>query len=211
MDSPVCHPRANAPAERAVQTVKRALQAWSPNLLLCQLENSCKRHRWHIATLQRRGAKLQMDFYWDARETTSNSRFRLERTHSFQGQWKTKGSSCYLHHQEGLEHIFHTARKLNTDYSSGRQANCEIREDNLTTESLIEETRSKSEPNLEQRWVTFASRWNFCSNINCTKNPNHQSLQKHQQETENNPTDLENLYPQTCLKRREDRMVSNKR
>ena len=32
MESPVNHPRANGLGERAVQTVKRALQVWSPNL-----------------------------------------------------------------------------------------------------------------------------------------------------------------------------------
>ena len=34
-----------------------------------------------------------------------------------------------------------------------------------------------------------------------TNNPKPQLLHEHQQETENNPTDLENLYPQTCLKK----------
>ena len=38
--------------------------------------------------------------------------------------------------------------------------------------------------------------------------PNHQSLHEHHQEIEINPTHLVNLYPQTCLKRREDVMIS---
>ena len=38
-------------------------------------------------------------------------------------------------------------------------------------------------------------------NLHSTNIPEPQSLHEHQQETENNPTDLENLYPQTCLKK----------
>ena len=45
--------------------------------------------------------------------------------------------------------------------------------------------------------------------LQSTHNPKPRSLHEHQQETENNPTDLENLCPQTCSKRREDVMVSN--
>ena len=37
--------------------------------------------------------------------------------------------------------------------------------------------------------------------LQCTNNPKLQSLHEHQQETENNPTDLESLCPQTCLKK----------
>ena len=48
MESPIHHPRANAIAERAVQTVKRAIQAWSPNLnvsLGAFLQRVLMRHR----------------------------------------------------------------------------------------------------------------------------------------------------------------------
>ena len=37
--------------------------------------------------------------------------------------------------------------------------------------------------------------------LQSTNNPKPQSLHEHQHETINNPTDLENLYPQTCLKK----------
>ena len=37
--------------------------------------------------------------------------------------------------------------------------------------------------------------------LQSTNNRKPQSLHEHQQETENNPTDLVNLYPQTCLKK----------
>ena len=36
--------------------------------------------------------------------------------------------------------------------------------------------------------------------LQSTNNPNYHSLHKLEREYENNPTDLENLYPQTCFK-----------
>ena len=138
MESPIYHPRAKGLAERAVQTVKRALQAWSPNLNVSI-----------GAFLQRSLKGEEQNSSWTPvgtrSETTSNSRFRHMGTHSIQGQWRDKGSSCCLHHQEGLEHIFHTARKLDTDYSSERQPNCKTKEDNVKTEPAVEETISQKE------------------------------------------------------------------
>ena len=90
------------------------------------------------------------------------------RTHSIQGQLKLKGSSCYLHHQEGLEHIFHTARKLSTDYSSERQPNCETRRGQCEkwTSSGGDHISIKTITS-EYRCGTFTSRWSFCSHIIC--------------------------------------------
>ena len=110
-------------------------------------------------------AKLQLNSCWDAE---CNSRFRLVRTHSIQGQRKDKDSSCYLHHQEGLEHIFHTARKLSTDYSSERQPNCSTRRGQCEnwTSSGGDHISNKTSTS-EHRCGTFTSRWSSCSHIIC--------------------------------------------
>ena len=62
-------------------------------------------------------------------------------------------SSCYLHNQEGLEHSFHTARKLDTDYSSERQPNCKTRRGqcgNRTSSGGEHETISQTKPQIQK-------------------------------------------------------------
>ena len=45
--------------------------------------------------------------------------------------------------------MFHTARKLNKDYLSERQPNCETRRRQCETEPPVEETTSQLEPQLQ--------------------------------------------------------------
>ena len=72
------------------------------------------------------------------------------RTHSIQGHRKDKDSSCYLHHQEGLEHIFHTTQKnyARTILVSDNQI-ARLDEDNVKTEPAVEENISQSEEQLQ--------------------------------------------------------------
>ena len=65
MESPVYHPRANRLAERAVQTVKQALKAWSPNFNVsfgAFLLGALMTYR----NTSKREAKLQLNSCWDA-------------------------------------------------------------------------------------------------------------------------------------------------
>ena len=82
-------------------------------------------------------------------ESTSNSRFRLVRFNSVQGQWEDEDSSCYPHHQEGLKHIFiqpenPTQTILVTDNQIAK-----LDEDIVKTEPTVEENTTQSEPQLQ--------------------------------------------------------------
>ena len=126
MESPVYHLRANGLAEKAVQTVKRALKAWSPNLnvsFAAFLQKAQMTHR----NISKTRSKTPNELLFGRKVTLPVlADFDLCETIIFKGQSKDKDSSCYLH-QEGLEYIFHTTQKLDTDYSSERKPNCETR------------------------------------------------------------------------------------
>ena len=74
-------------------------------------------------------------------------------------------------------------------------------EDNVKTEPAMVETKCQSEPQLQNTdWDRhIRTKLPQLPQLQNTNNPNHQSLHQRQQEMENNPTDLEHLYPQFCL------------
>ena len=78
-------------------------------------------------------------------------------------------------------------------------------EDNVKIEPAVEETISQSNQQLQSTDVgpSLQDEASAAHHLQSTNNPKPQSLHEHQQETENNPTDLEDLYPQTCLKKEE--------
>ena len=118
------------------------------------------------------------------------------RTHSIQGQRKDKDSSCYFHHQEELEHIFHTAQtSARTIVVSDNQI-ARLDEDNVKTISQSEQQHQGTDVDLHFKMKLLQPH-----HLQIIKTTNPQSLHEHQQATENNPTDLENQYPQTYLKK----------
>ena len=71
----------------------------------------------------------------------------------------------------------------------------------MKTEPAVEETISQSEPQLQNTDVgpSHQDEASAANHLQSTNDPNNQSLHKDHQEIENNLTELENLYPQTCL------------
>ena len=137
MESPVYLPRANGLAERAVQTVKRALQEWSPNLnklFVAFLQRALMTHR---NTLKTRGKT--------AVELLLGRRVRLPAIADFdlcepifKSNEKTVPATII---RKGLNTSFNSARTiLVSDNQIAR-----LDEDNVKTEPAVEETISQSE------------------------------------------------------------------
>ena len=92
-----------------------------------------------------------------------------------------------------------TSRKLSTDYSSERQPNCETRQLNQQWRRPYLNQNNNSRT---QMWdLHFKMKLLQPHHLKRANNPKPRLLHEHQKETENNPTDLENLYTQTCLKK----------
>ena len=123
MESPVYHPRANGLAVRAVQTVKRALQAWSPNLNMsfgAFLQRPLMTHR----NTSKTSGKTPVELLLGRRlRLPAIADFGLCEPILFKANEKTKTVPATFIIRKGLN----TARKLSTDYSSERQPNCETR------------------------------------------------------------------------------------
>ena len=123
MESPVYHLRANGLAERAVQTVKRALKMWILNLNVSFgsfLQRALMTHRNTSKTRSQTPVELLL-----GRRVRAIA--DLCEPILFKANEKTKTVPAAFIIRKGLEHIFLTDRKLNADYSSERQPNCETR------------------------------------------------------------------------------------
>ena len=203
MESLVRHPWANGLAERAVQTVKRALQAWNPNLIVlfgAFLQRALMTHR---KTSKTSGQNSSWTPVGTQCETTRNSRFRLVRTHSIQGQWEDEDNYCYLHYQAGLEHLSYSPK---TQHGLFQWAITKLRGWTMTMWKLDHQLRRpylNQNHNFRTQMSDLHTKMKLLQpyHLQSIDNLNQQSLHEHQHETENSPTDLENLYTQTCLKK----------
>ena len=201
IESPVYHPRANGLAERAVQTVKRALQAWSPKLNVlfgAFLQRALMTHRNTSKTRSKTpvelllGRRLRLPAIAD---------FDLCEPILFKANENTKTVPATFIIRKGLNTSFiEPENSARTILVSDNQI-ARLDEDNVKIEPAVEETISQSK---QQMWdLHFKMKLLQPHHLQSTNNPKPQSLHEHQQETKNNPTDLEKLYPQTCLKKEE--------
>ena len=85
-------------------------------------------------------------------------------------------------------------------------------EDNVKTEPAVEETISQSEQQLQNTEVGPSLQDESSAATSSAEHQQPETSEPSRTSTRNrnNPTDLEKLYPHTCLKRREDVRVSKK-
>ena len=119
----------------------------------------------------------------------------------FKANEKTKTVPATFIIRKGLNTSFiQPENSTRTILVSGNQI-ARLEEGNVKIEPPVEETISQNHNFRTQMWdLHIRIKLLQLHQLQSTNNPNHQSLHE-PQETENNPTDLENLYPQTCFKK----------
>ena len=149
MESPVYHPRANGITERAVQTVKRALQAWSPNLNVsfgAFLRRALMTHRNTSKTKSKTSVELLLGHRV---RLPAIAEFDLCKPILFKANEKTKTIPATFIIRKNLNTSFiQPENSTRTILVSDNQiARLEV--DNVKTETAVEETISQSEPHLQ--------------------------------------------------------------
>ena len=147
--SPVYHPRANGLAERAVQTVKRALHAWSLNLnvsigacllraLMTHRNTSKTRSKAPVEHLLRRSVRLP-----------AIADFVLCETILFKANEKTKTVPATFIFRNGLNTSLIQPKNSTRIILVSDNQIARLEEDNVITEPAEKETISQSEPQLQ--------------------------------------------------------------
>ena len=149
MESLVYHPRANGLAERAVQTAKRALQAWIPNLnvsfgaflqraLMTHRNTSKTRGKTQVEILLRRRVRLPAIADFDLCEPIL-----------FKADEKTKTVPATFIIRKGLNTSFKQPENSARNILVSDNQIARLDEDNVKTETAVEETISQSEQQLQ--------------------------------------------------------------
>ena len=149
IESPVYHLRANGLAERAVQTVKRALQAWSPNLNVsfgAFLQRALMTHR----NTSKTRSKTPVELLLGRRvRLPAIADFDLCEPILFKANENTKAVPASFIIRKGLNTSFiQPENSARTILVSGNQT-ARLDKDNVKTEPAVEETLS--EPAVEEQ------------------------------------------------------------
>ena len=149
MESSVYHPRANGLAERAVQTVKRALQAWSPNLNVsfgAFLQRALRTHR----NISKTRSKTPVDLLLGPRvRLPAIADFDLCKPFLFKANQKTKTVPATFIIRNGLNTSFiQPENSARTILLSDNQV-ARLDEDDMKIEQAVGETISQSEQQLQ--------------------------------------------------------------